>query len=329
MSAAAPDSLPLPRPASWRLARWASLGLGYTLFVILFGAVVRITGSGAGCGQHWPTCHGEVAHLPRSIETSIELTHRVTSGLCLVLVIALWAAARRRLPRGEPARFWAGASVVLMITESLVGAALVLARLVGENDSWVRAAVMSAHLINTSLLVAAMAATAWTASGRRFRWQPGATARLLGLGLVGVLAVSMTGAITALGDTLYPLPPGTTALTQPTGAHFLKQLRIVHPLVAVLVAGYLLSVGRRLTERAPHAGVRRWSAALRVAVVVQLVAGGLNVLLSAPGWLQVLHLAIANAVWLSLVFLVFEAFEACGVRSAVVGATPAHAQAPT
>lgn len=328
MSAEVPELRSLPRSDATKFARWAAWGLGYTLLVILFGAVVRITGSGAGCGQHWPTCHGEVTHLPRSLETAIELTHRVTSGLCLVVVVALWIAARRRFTPDEPVRFWAGASVVLMITESLVGAALVLARLVGENDSWVRAAVMSAHLVNTSLLVFAMAATAWTGMGRRFRWQAGASARGLALGLAGVLAVSMTGAVTALGDTLYPLPPGTTALTAPAGAHFLKQLRVVHPLVAVAVAGYLLGLGRKLAEREPRPGVRRFAGLLRAAVVVQLVVGGLNVLLSAPGWLQVLHLAIANAVWLSLTLLLFEVFEESALASRAV-AVRQTAQAPT
>ena len=89
-----------------RFARFARTLLGYTLGVILFGAGVRITDSGAGCGQHWPTCNGEVLHLPKSLHTLIELTHRLTSGLSLLAVLGLLIGAFRLYPRGHArARF--------------------------------------------------------------------------------------------------------------------------------------------------------------------------------------------------------------------------------
>src|SRR5690606_15542988 len=119
-----------------RVARFSLITLGYTLLVILFGAVVRITGSGAGCGQHWPTCHGEVAHLPSSVETMIGLTHRVTSGLSLLLVVGVAVLCFRVSAPRDPLRKYALASVGFMLLEAAIGAVLVLLELVGRNDSF-------------------------------------------------------------------------------------------------------------------------------------------------------------------------------------------------
>ena len=293
------------QPAPFSRLAWAALG--YTLLVVLFGAVVRITGSGAGCGQHWPSCQGEIVHLPRSLETTIEYTHRLTSGAALLVVIAVAVVARRSFAPGHLARRAANWAVLLMLVEALIGAALVLLELVGKNDSPARAAVMATHLVNTSLLTAALALSAW--SGARadtpiWRLERG-SALLFAAALAGVLFVSVTGAVTALGDTLYPLPPGAdlSARLGHAQSHFLAQLRIVHPvlacLVGVLVAYYALVLQR--DARAP--GVRGAARSLLVLVVLQIGAGIVNVLLSAPAWLQVVHLGLATLVWLGLVLL--------------------------
>src|SRR5512145_445879 len=134
--------------ASGAFQRFAWGSLVYTVFVILFGAVVRITGSGAGCGQHWPTCQGEVAHLPRTIEAAIELTHRVTSGISVVLVMFLPAVAFRLFPRGHVSRRAALASFAFMVVEALIGALLVLFRLVADDMSIARAVILPLHLTN-------------------------------------------------------------------------------------------------------------------------------------------------------------------------------------
>ena len=139
-----------------RLERFAWAVLGYTVLVILFGAWVRITGSGAGCGEHWPSCHGELVPRSPTAATIIEFTHRVTSGLCLLSVLALLWLARRVFPRGHAVRLGAALAVLFTITEALVGAGLVRFGLVDKNDSVARAVVMAIHLVNTSLLTAAL-----------------------------------------------------------------------------------------------------------------------------------------------------------------------------
>lgn len=304
-------------------ARFAWAVLAYSVGVILFGAVVRITGSGAGCGQHWPTCQGEVLHLPKTAATAIELTHRLTSGLSVILVAGVAVAAFRRFPRAHPARRAAALSLLFILTESLVGAALVLLELVGKNTSVARAAVMAVHLVNTSLLCAALALTAWTATNPLpKRWLPscGLDWALVG-SLVGTIAVSITGAVTALGDTLYPVDTtralgARLAADQDTGASFFERGRVVHPLVAFSVAIGLLIVAQRTRVIRPRPNVERASYLATFLVFLQVGAGVVNILLSAPGYMQVVHLGVATALWLSLVVLYAAAMsEKRGVPS--------------
>lgn len=301
---------PTPDTPVRRMAAYASAVLVYTLLVILFGAVVRITGSGAGCGQHWPTCNGEITHLPRHVETAIELSHRISSGLSFLLVLALAVACYRSFPRRHLVRRSALFSVVCMVVEVLIGAALVLSRLVGDNASGARAIVMTAHLVNTCLLTASLAVLAWASRFRQLfelRFAPGLRWRW-GLGALGVLLVCVTGAVTALGDTLYPVN-GALAATTGKQSHFLQDLRVYHPAIAILVGLYLVRLALHFGALEPRALLpeptsssvsARWLLAL---VVLQLACGVANVYLAAPGFMQVLHLASALCVWLCLIWL--------------------------
>jgi heme a synthase len=301
-----------PRRVARRLAGFT---LAYTLFVILFGAVVRITGSGAGCGQHWPTCHGEIAHLPRSLETAIELTHRVTSGLALVAVLVLCVVTFRHEPPAHMARRLALGAVFFMIVEALIGAGLVLLELVGHDASVGRAIVMPLHLLSTYALTAVLALLVVCRNdGPADRWRAATSANrtLLVACAIALLAVSATGAVTALGDTLYPPLAGSMdarlAEDHSGGAHFLMRLRVVHPVLAVLASGLVVHaarvVGRQSGACASRA--RDVSRATIVLVVAQLGAGVLNVFLLAPGWLQVVHLGLALGLWIAFVVLAYE-----------------------
>ena len=113
--------------------------LGYLLLVVAWGAYVRATGSGAGCGKHWPLYDGVVIPRAQSIEMAIEFTHRVSSGLSLLAVVGLFVWAIRIYPRGHRVRRGAGAVMILIVTEALLGAGLVLFELVADNATMVRA----------------------------------------------------------------------------------------------------------------------------------------------------------------------------------------------
>jgi heme A synthase len=194
-----------------------------------------------------------------------------------------------------------------MVTEALVGAGLVLLELVGQNDSISRAVWMAAHLVNTFLLLAALTLTAWWASGGRpIRLKGQANVAVsLGIGLLAMMFLGASGAITALGDTLYPassLAEGIRQDFSPT-AHFLLRLRVFHPLIAIVVGLYLVLAARSATSHSDSPAGKRLTQALIILFLVQLGVGALNVRLLAPIWLQLVHLLLADLVWIVLVLL--------------------------
>jgi heme A synthase len=283
------------------------------LAVIAWGAYVRATGSGAGCGAHWPLCNGEVVPRAPSVEMLVEFSHRVSSGLALVSVVALAVLVWRMLPRLHPARRFAAGALVFMLTEAGVGAALVLFRLVADNASMARAMFMSAHLLNTFVLLAFLALTAyWLSPGNidspAFRRKgaagaaKAATLAWLAAGAAALVLVGISGAVAALGDTLYPsgsLSAGFAADLSAT-SHLLIRLRILHPAIAVTV-GVLVIAGAYQARRDPR--VTAAAAAVAGFSALQLCAGVLNVLLLAPVWMQMVHLLVADAVWISYVIM--------------------------
>jgi heme A synthase len=290
-----------------RFARYAWVVVAFNILVILWGAFVRVTGSGAGCGSHWPLCNGQVIPMAPQMETMIEFAHRLTSGFALLMVVVLLVWSLRVYPKGHLVQKGAIASMVFMVIEALIGAALVLLSLVADNASVGRAIAMAVHLVNTFLLLAAMTLTAWWASGGRPLVLRGHEPQLwlLTLGLLGMLLIGSSGAITALGDTLLlagVLPGG---VNQPVfGAeHFLVQLRVLHPIFGMLVGVYLLFMARSLTNHLQTPTARRLNVALLVLFLVQGGIGGLNVTLKAPAVMQLIHLLMADLLWINLVLL--------------------------
>jgi len=298
-----------------RLARFAWIVVAWNLAVIGWGAFVRATGSGAGCGQHWPLCNGEIVPRAPAIETVVELTHRVTSGLALLALLALVVAVWRSRPAGHPARRAAGWSMLFMLTEAGVGAGLVLFALVADNASLARALFMAVHLANTFLLLGAMTLTArWLEDGpvgmslERRGWR----AAIIGLLALGVLVVSVSGAVAALGDTLFPATSLAHGLQQdlsPT-SHVLLRLRVIHPTLAVIVALALMVIAPRLPIDGEETGSGGGSslglgpgALVALLAGLQAALGGLNVVLLAPVWLQLVHLLVADLLWMSVVLL--------------------------
>jgi cytochrome c oxidase assembly protein subunit 15 len=285
--------------ARGRFAAYAWGVTALTLAVILWGAYVRASRSGDGCGAHWPLCNGTVVPDATHAKTLVEFAHRATSGLAFLLVVGLVVWAFKPFRRGHPARAAAVASGVFIVTESLIGAGLVLLRLVADNASVARAAYLSVHLVNTFLLVAA-------------------------------LALGVSGAVAALGATLFPESAQAGALSETSpSAQLLFSLRQykLHPLLAVLVGGYLVYFARGAYRSFAGVWARRWAASVVALVAAQLGAGLLNAALLAPVWLQLIHLLLADLLWLALVLLSAsslaqtrassEEFERVGLRTPV------------
>jgi heme A synthase len=294
----AAEAVPVPR-----LARFAVWTLGLNVLVVLWGAVVRATGSGAGCGSHWPLCNGEMVPRSPTVATLVELTHRLTSGAALVLVAVLTVWCFRALPRRHPGRRAAVVAAALIVAEAAIGAGLVLFSLVGSDASVGRAAYMGLHLAVTFFLLAALALTAWWASGAPPVRLAGSATVYLGLAMAGLLLVGASGAIAALGDTLFPAGSLAAGMRQDVapGAHFLLRLRVIHPLLATTVGVYLLLLPQLVGAVRRGRTARRFGSAVSLLALAQLAVGAVNLGLLAPVWLQLLHLLLADAVWVALV----------------------------
>jgi heme a synthase len=290
-----------------KTARFAIGVLFVNLAVIAWGAFVRATGSGAGCGSHWPLCNGTVVPRAPRLETIIELTHRATSGLAGLAVLALLIFVFRTRAPGHPARRPAVAAAILMIIEALLGAGLVLFGWVEDDASWGRVAALALHLTNTFLLLSALTLTTWRLAGAPAnRWRGnGVDGALVWSMFVLVLVVGVTGAMTSLGDTLFPsasLSEGVRRDFQST-SHFLERLRVLHPMLAVFTAIAIIRGGWLLTRRRESPLTTRLAKITAGLIIVQLVAGVMNLVLRAPIPMQLVHLLLADVVWISLVVL--------------------------
>jgi len=307
--------------ASRGFVRYAWGTLGYTVAVILWGAFVRATGSGAGCANNWPLCNGEVIPRPERIETLIEFAHRASSGIAFLLVIGLAVWAFRRFTRGHRVRWTAGLGMVFMITESLVGAGLVLLQLVADNASIARAYWMAGHLVNTFLLLATLTLTAWWSTHDaplRVR-QAGGRAIGGGVALFGLVLVSVSGAVTALGDTLYRLGETEPSAT----AELLINLRTIHPMLSIGISVAVLLIVMTTAQVRASAITRSLSRWIAGGLIGQLGLGALNVALSAPVWMQIVHLLMADLIWIGLI--VFTATALSEAVDSEIAAEPSAA----
>jgi len=290
-----------------RFAKYAWFVLAWNVLVILWGAFVRATGSGAGCGSHWPVCNGTVIPTLQSIETVIEYVHRVMSGADLFMILGLLILGLRLYPKSSPVRMGVIGSAVFILVESGLGAMLVLLNLVNKNESAFRAAAVAIHLLNTLVLLAFLALTAWWASGGKAISLKGKnrTALWLGIGLGGVALIGMMGAVTALGDTLFPAQTLAQGLAQDADANasFLIRLRVIHPIIAVLVGIYTLNLAWSIFKRSANPLAQKLCLALGGLVLAQWGAGLLTLLLLAPIWMQMVHLFLADSVWTSYILL--------------------------
>jgi heme A synthase len=290
-----------------RFAKYAWLTLAFNLLVIVWGAYVRASGSGAGCGSHWPLCNGEVIPGSPTVKTIVEFSHRLSSGLALLLVAGALVWAFRASSQKRPPIRYAASAMFFMSMEAAIGAGLVLFEMVAENKSIARALWMSAHLVNTFLLVGTLTLMAWAATtgGRLNVRGKGSINWVFAAAILATLILGVSGAVSALGATLFPVTSLAEGLKQdlsPT-AHVLIRLRFFHPLIAIGVSGLLILTAYSARSRQPGNDVKRWSTALIALVFVQLGAGAVNLLLHAPIWLQLLHLLLSDLVWIALVLL--------------------------
>jgi heme A synthase len=235
----------------------------------------------------------------------IEFTHRASSGIAFLFVLGMLIWAWRNFPRGNQVRYGALLSMVFMITEALLGAGLVLFELVAEDTSTARAISISIHLANTFLLLACLSLTAWWASGGKpanFHVRDTKFWFLM-IGFLGILVLGMSGALTALGDTLFPVASLQEGIRQDfsSTAHFLVRLRILHPTIAVMVGIYLIILIGWISSQIRNFDYKVLGRITVSLIVLQLLAGLVNVILRVPIWMQLVHLFLADLIWICFV----------------------------
>lgn len=244
----------------------------------------------------------------------VEYSHRVSSGLSLAFVAGLFVWAFLLFPKKSFQRKAASFALLGIFLEAMVGAMLVLLRYVEHDQSTGRVFSIALHLVNTLFLTAALTLSAESASfGDKARFlQAGLPLRRWAIALIFAFAlVGAFGALTALGDTLFrpeTLEGGLRA-DWVEGAHITEKLRVFHPIFALVWAALLFPVsGRFLGETL----FRRRASLLFLLVTANLLLGAANVILLAPVWLQIVHLAFANGIWIVFLGLLFSV--SCGWR---------------
>lgn len=280
--------------------RWAWATLAFFVVVVLEGAVVRATSSGAGCGQHWPLCNGEIfPHHPR-LATVIEFTHRSLTGISVSLFAVLIGWTFYATPPRHRARRAAAVAGLLLVSEAFLGALLVLHGWVENNTSTARVMMQSVHFTNTLLLLGATTLVAvWLSTNGQTAPAPSLVRRYMGAALAATVLTGATGSLAALADTIFPSPNLRTALAADFAQHspVLIRMRWMHPAAATvsIVATLLLAFALRRGGHPQAAKLLSWN------IAAQVLIGLLDVVLLAPITVQVLHLLSADIFWIALV----------------------------
>jgi heme A synthase len=277
-----------------------------TYLLIIWGGIVRVTGSGNGCGtsDQWPLCHGSL--LPAwQINTLIEFTHRWIASVCTILVVALTVATW--VWHRHQRKILAGTSVAagLFVVQIALGALAVEFNLPGG--------VVMIHLANALLLFAVLiyvAVVACTVNTRaRSPSLSGALApsvtRPVVITVVATYLLALSGAFVVergVGSACTSWPLCGSGFSLPAGqpATINVAHRVIALIVVILLGALMAMIGRR---RSGDRGVRFGVMAVNLLLVLQVAAGALVVLLVLPAWARGLHIALASLLWGTVVFV--------------------------
>lgn len=308
-----------------KLARIATASVALTYLHLVFGGIVRITGSGMGCGDHWPKCNGSWVPPFTDPTVMIEWTHRLLALLVILSVVWLVAAARGRAGapgvsgRGGVYRP-AGIALFLVIAVALLG--MVTVKLGNTTFATLAHWSLATALLGV-LIVAAVRAGALGGGSARAQGGTPRAMRSLGAGAAIALLVVVLGGLVAKFPGAAAACPGfplcgDTPANIPAGA---AHVQLTHRVLAYLLFFHALAVGlsvsRRAGESAAVKRAARWTAGL---VVGQLIIGAMMVLWTFPLWSRVLHQAVGVGVWLTMFTAAYLARQAARSNSTAVPA---------
>ncbi|UXR63354.1 COX15/CtaA family protein [Bdellovibrio bacteriovorus] len=280
----------------------------YTILVILWGAWVRISHSGDGCGDTWPLCHGRLIPEAERGKTWVEYGHRLMSGIYGLVVIYFWWVARKLYQPGHFARKAALATLIFTITEALLGAKLVLFKLVTTNDTPYRAFVMALHQVNSFMLTGAVALVAVAALSQAEKEMPSTKEAHRFFPWI-IVIIGITGAWASLSNSLFPaenLWDGFMA-DFARDSHFLIRIRGLHPLLALLGGGGLALYFWLKAQTAELEVIQKRSLHMSLLLIFGIMFGIATLLLHAPVWMKIVHLALAHSIWVVMLQWVYLA----------------------
>ena len=281
-----------------KLNSYAKLGLFLSIVSILAGAFVRATGSGDGCGATWPTCKGKI--IPALTDTSelIEFSHRSVSGFLLIVTLIIFSKTRK-LHKASLVKSVTNYLTFFVIFEAIIGAVIVLFEWVGLNSSLPRIIAVPIHLVNTFGLLGSYAILYKILEDDIQEIKSIFNKNFILISFLFLLS-GATGSITALADVLFPSASfieGFLADFDKT-SEVLTRLRILHPIISTILSIVLYLYSTRINKKY---GVN--VKLLKTFVIIAVSLGVLNVLSNIVLPLSILHLAIADFLWISYIYV--------------------------
>ena len=281
-----------------KLNSYAKLGLFLSIVSILAGAFVRATGSGDGCGATWPTCKGRI--IPALTDTSelIEFSHRSVSGLLLVVTLIIFSKTRK-FQKGSLVKSVTNYLTFFVIFEAIIGAIIVLFEWVGLNSSLPRIVAVPIHLVNTFGLLGCYAILYKIIEDDLKEIKSIFNKNFILISLLFLLS-GATGSITALADVLFPSASFIEGFLEDFDktSEALTRLRILHPIISSALSVVLYVYSTRINKKY---GVN--VKLLKTFVIVAVLLGVLNVISNIVLPLSILHLAIADFLWISYIYV--------------------------
>lgn len=281
-----------------KLISYTKLGIILSILSILAGAFVRATGSGDGCGSTWPTCKGKI--IPQLSDPSevIEFSHRSISGILLIVTLIIFIKSRN-MSKGTLVRTTVNFLTFFVVFEAAIGAVIVLYEWVGLNSSLPRIIAVPIHLVNTFGLLACYAVLYKVLLNNFKNIKQLWDRRFVFVAFLFLLS-GATGSITALADVLFPSASFYEGLMEDFDrtSELLTRLRILHPIVATGLSVALIIESRKI-QKDYKIDVKF----LQLLVIVAVTLGVLNVLSNIVLLLSIFHLAIADLLWITYIYV--------------------------
>ena len=281
-----------------KLNSYAKSGLFLSIVSILAGAFVRATGSGDGCGATWPTCKGRI--IPALTDTSelIEFSHRSVSGLLLIVTLIIFSKTRK-FQKGSLVKSVTNYLTFFVIFEAVIGAVIVLFEWVGLNSSLPRIVAVPIHLVNTFGLLGCFAILNKILQDDLKEIKLIFNRNFILISSLFLLS-GATGSITALADVLFPSASFIEGFLEDFDktSEVLTRLRILHPIISSALSVVLYVYSTRINKKY---GVN--VKLLKTFVIIAVLLGVFNVISNIVLPLSILHLAIADFLWISYIYV--------------------------